>query len=587
MAKRKAPPADRDVMTDEEKRLREFTSEFLADYRADEPFRKGMREDNDFYDGNQLSQEERDILEERGQPPVTINRIKPKMDAIFGMQQAMLVDTKAYPKGNREEEAEAVSEFFRQIEDENDFDDTESLAFEDICIAGRAAYEVGKEWDGLTYKHCIKRCHLEDIVPDRHARSIDDPDSCRLSISFWADLKRMQAMFPEAADRLANSANDKALNLWADPDNRRIRPDQYNAQGPAVTRDDLGQMADIKSQRVRLVKTWYRTFTPKRYFFHAELDNGKPVDVTDASQTELNTLRAAKPDGEIIVQEEKKLHCLTFTWNAQLEWIQDTRPYDPEAKFPIILMEGFRERNTSVNYGLVRQMKDPQREVNKRRSKYLHLISVNRTIYEKGVFVNEQTAIEEIQKPDGRIALVPGSLQKFQVQNNLDMGQSHFLLLQQATQEIDAAGVPREMEGRSNSSSGREFQLRQQQATQGIRKLVSNLRWGRRRVGLYLLDEWIHENPNAGLTPLDVLVEEAPDTLTLQQETFDKLVALAEKGIVPPDFIDLLIEVSSLDPDMKKRFLERIQQRQAAQAQMLAMQAGAGGGAVPGGGGVQ
>ena len=585
MAKRKAPKSIE--RSDEEKRLREFVSEFLADWRADEDFRKNSREDNDFYDGNQLTQEEIEVLEERGQPPVVINRIKPKMDAIFGMQEAMRVDTKAYPAGQREQEAEAVSEFFRTVEDDNDFDDHESLAFEDISICGRGWYEIGKKWDGLQSRHFVRRAYCEDIVPDRRAREMDLSDAKRVHKTVWMDLADAQAMFPKQAAKLAMAANDKALDLASDPENNRKKPDQYAADGPLITRKDLNEFVNQKAQRVRVVTTYYRELVPKRFFFHAKLPGGS-LDVTKASDLEIKTLRAAHPDGQLISQMDKSLHSLTFTWNAELEHLRDLRSYDPEAKFPFIMMEGYRERNSTVPYGLVRQMKDPQREVNKRRSKHLHLITMRQTVFERGAFQNPDTAREEVQRPDGWIELQPGSFGKFQVQSNLELSQAHFLLLQTATQEIDSAGVTRELEGRSGASSGRDFQLRQQQAVQGIRKLISNLRSGRRRVGFYLFDEFRRENPELELTKLDIIVEEAPDTLNLQQETFDKLANLAEKGVVPPDFLDLLIEVSSLEPAMKKRFLERLEQRAQAQAQLMAAQAAAaGGGAPPGAGGVQ
>jgi hypothetical protein len=583
-SKSRKPPTPQDPAAAEaEKRLREFTAGFLADWRADEQFRKGMREDNDFYDGNQLSQEEREILQERGQPPVTINRIKPKLDAIFGMQDGMLVDTKAYAEGDREQEASDISEFFRRVEDDNDFDDKESLAFEDLCIAGRSWYKIGKRWDGLKSCHYIKKACTEDVVPDRNSREVDHSDAKRVHETVWMDLDDAQAMFPDSADKLAQSANDDAMKREVDSD-RRVKPDQYAAAGPALTAGDIRVFADNKARRVRIVTTYYRTLTPRRYFYAANIPAGS-IDITDMPEKDLATTRATYPNGQVVTQMEKKLHSYTFTWNAELEHLKDIREYDKDAKFPLIMMEGYRERNTSVNYGLVRQMKDPQREVNKRRSKHLHLISVNQTISEKGAFVNAQQAKEEVQKPDGWIELNPNSMGKFQTKNNLDLSQAHFMLLQQAVQEIDAAGVPRELEGRSNADSGRAFQLRQQQAVQGIRKLVSNLRSGRRRVGYYLLDEWNFENQNEAVQKYDILVEEAPDTLNLQQETFGKLISLAEKGMIPQGFLDLLIEVSDLDPAMKKKFLDRMQAMQQAQLQALAAQqqaAGGGAGAAPG-----
>ena len=163
--------------------------------------------------------------------------------------------------------------------------------------------------------------------------------------------------------------------------------------------------------------------------------------------------------------------------------------------------------------------------------------------------------------------------QGFQVNvaNNLELSQTHYMLLQQATQEIDQSAAGREVEGRSNSSSGREFQLRQQQATQPIRKLFSNLRAARRRVALYLLDEILREFPDLQTTKYDIVIEEAPESLNLNAETFETLVQLANNSKVPVP-LDMLIKVSPLSGTIKKEFIERLQQQEQQQQALMAQQ---------------
>lgn len=553
----------------DEEVLRRFKHDFLCDFIAEEQWRINAKEDGEFYDGIQWTPEQKTKLEERGQPVVTINRIKPRMDAIHGIQQALRVDTKAYPVNDKENEAQEVSEALRAIENDNDFDQQESLAFEDQTITGRGWYKISKRWDGLKSRHSVRRAFNEDVVKDRNAREEDLSDCKRISESVMTELEDAKALFPQAAEKLEWVCDDKLADVIARTNEPRHRPDQYRTgAGEAFTPEDYNDFVDRERRQVRLVTTWYRTQEPKRFFYHANLP--EPQDVTNEDEKSIETLQLTYPQGEIVTQWTKKLNSITFCWNTILEHKKDIRPHDEEAKFPWVYVPAYIERATRLPYGLLRQMKDPQREVNKRRSKLIHLISVNGVRYEKGAFDEPEKARNEFSKADYFIEQNP----QFQVvvEKNLDVSQTHYLMLQQATQEIDNAAASKEVEGRGNSSSsGREFQMRQQQATQTIRKLFSNLRAARRRVALYFLDEVLNENPalKESATKYDIKIEEAPESLNLNSETFEQLVGLSKDPRIAQVMpIDMLIKVSPLAGNVKSEFIERIKQAQEQQAQM-------------------
>jgi FKBP-type peptidyl-prolyl cis-trans isomerase len=73
-----------------------------------------------------------------------------------------------------------------------------------------------------------------------------------------------------------------------------------------------------------------------------------------------------------------------------------------------------------------------------------------------------------------------------------------------------------------------------------------------------------------GEMDLDIIIDEAPDQITLQHEQFEQLAQMAQQGIpIPPE---MLIEASSLTN--KHELLQRMeqQQMQAMQAQQAQMQ---------------
>lgn len=549
-----------------EERLKKFKSNFIEDLAAEGEWRSDKKSYGEFYDGDQLSSDEKQALKERGQPEVVINRIKPKLDSIFGIEQALKVDTKAFPSGNRESEAELISEELRRTEDGSNFDEEESLAFEDICIDGRAFYKISKEWDGLDGLDVVKHVSNEDIVLDKYTRREDLrtgelKTSKRIHENVWMDLEDAQETFPQFKKELDDSITNPGLGSSLVSEKlAEFNPDQYKQPGGDVSVSDpdlyqYNQFVDKKRKRLRLVTTYYRKPIVKKFIKHS----GGTVDVTDLDPKEMDKILNEFEGATSWTETRYSLNTCTFCWGAILEEKKDLRPYDTKGKFPIVLVPGYVTRDEKKkHYGLVKQQMDPQKEVNKRRSKMLHLLNVNQVWYEDGAFPEEAKAFKEMAKPDGRIKY----RKDFKVDNikNAELATAQFQLLQESKNEIDSAGVRQEIEGQSRASSGRDFQLRQQQAMQSIRKLFVNLRAARKRVAEYLLDEILYRHPDVEVRKYDLVIEEAPDTINLMSETFDSLVSLARGGMPVP--FEMIIETSPLSPGKKKEFFEKIKMQQ-------------------------
>lgn len=559
--------------------LKKFKSEFIADFRSDSDWRKQKRQASNFYDGEQWDAEDKRVLEERGQPVVTINRIKPKMDSICGMQQAIRVDTKAFPHGLRNKEAEVqdISERFRSYEHANEFDSEESKVFKDGLIDGRGWYEHEKIFEEGVNKRCtVKRSCNADWVPHRFGKA-DGYDDKQLHNTAWYYLDDAKALFPGHDDELdaAARAREAYDPLFSD-EHERVKPDQYSSgvsDGSTFGEADLALFVDDRSKRVRIVKTYYREKVMEKRYAHANLEE----PIAFASDEELRKLQESFPNGNVLTKLRTVISSYAFTWNAPLEHKRDIRSYDREGKFPATKYTAYTSRESGVDYGLVKQHIDSQMEYNKRRSKLLHLLNVTRLIHEEGAFPDPAEAHRQVARPDTRLEYRKGF--QVDIKDNVEIAQSQFQLLQLTGKEIDASGVNQELEGRSTASSGREYQMRQQQAMQSIRELFDNLATARRRVFEYYLDEIINDNPELAVTKYDVVVEEAPDTVNLQQETFATLASLAKSGMpIPPEMI---IEVSPLTEDKKNEFLQKMQAQQQAQMQAVMAQQQAAQGGMP------
>jgi len=75
-----------------------------------------------------------------------------------------------------------------------------------------------------------------------------------------------------------------------------------------------------------------------------------------------------------------------------------------------------------------------------------------------------------------------------------------------------------------------------------------------------------------GSLDVDIIIDEGPDTITLMQDVFDTLVALADRGVpVPPEVV---LEMSNLPGSMKQKILGILQEAsQKPNPEMLMQQA--------------
>jgi D-ribose pyranose/furanose isomerase RbsD len=274
-------------------------------------------------------------------------------------------------------------------------------------------------------------------------------------------------------------------------------------------------------------------------------------------------------------------------------------------------MTGYIDRRNR-RYGIVRSMRSVQDEINRRRSRALALLNQRQTMSIKGS-VSVATLKREMAAPDGHIEVDPDvamaaremGVPAFQVLPTSDMAQGNLAMLQEAKSEIDQLGPNASLLGQQQGQqSGRAIMAQQQAGMAELAPLYDSLRdftlrcyraiWS--RVRQYWTDEryiritsdmqapqWLTVNEVVGFDPftmqpmvqnrvaemdVDIIIDEAPDHVTLQAEQFEQLSAMAQAGLpIPPE---VLIEASSLRD--KPKLLEMMQQaKQEAMMQQQAM----------------
>lgn len=502
----------------------------------------------DYRNGDQWTEAEANTLKKRKQPIVTIDRIGPKIDFLMGMEAQQRSDPKAYPRTPKEEQgAEAATDALRFVMDQNRWDEVRSQCFDAFMVEGTCGADVR-----IVEKYGEQCVEVLPIMWDRmffdpHSRMRNYSDAKYKGQFLWMDLDDALAQWPDAAGALNSTM-------------------AAESSAPAETFGDVPRMrwADPKRRRVRIVEMW--------------------------------------------TQEAGGVFHSTFTKAGVLERMES--PYvnehgEPEDGFVFGSCYVDRDGN---RFGVVKRWISLQDEINKRRSKAMHLMNTRQT-FGNALTGDKNKLKAELGKPDGHVEMEGDAKfgEDFGVIPTNELAAAQFQLLQEAKQEIDAVGVNAAMTGAEGRvMSGRALMARQESGQQELgpifdwfkswqlavyRKVWNRVRqywtsekWVRvtdneanvRFVGLNqpltMADQILDNMRKAGtqVTPqmeadakaspalqqivgtknnvaemdVDITLDTAPATASLQIEQFQGLVELAKGGIpIPPR---ALIKASSI-----------------------------------------
>lgn len=532
--------------------------------------------DRDYRNGVQWTASEVATLTKRKQPVVTIDRIGPKIDFMLGLEQSQRNDPKAYPRTpNEEDGANAATDALRYVMESNDWNAIRSDAFDNFVVEGACGADVKVEETKDGYDVTVTQIPWDRMFFDPHSRRKDFSDAKYKGQFLWMDYEDALRRWPDGQDALETTLASETA-------------------GPGDTFDDTPKFrwADPKRKRVRIVSMW-----------------------------------TYEADGKCYYSEFTKSGVLSRTESPYKD--QHDKPVDG-----FVFGSCFIDRDGN-RFGVVRRWISLQDEINKRRSKAMHLLNVRQVRAEKGAVDDVNRARAELAKPDGYIETTPGM--EFEVLPTNDMAAAQFQLLQEAKQEIDAVGVNAALSGNEGRvMSGRALMARSEQGLNElgpafdafkrwqlqvyrrvwmcVRQFWTEEKWIRvtddesntKFVGLNqpmtLGDQLIEEAKSQGMqvTPemeqqakmdprmqqivgvknnvsemdVDIILDAVPQTAALQIEQFQTLADMAGKGVPIPPIA--LIEASSLRS--KQKIIEAMQgggkQEIPPQVEQMMQQAG-------------
>ena len=562
------------VMTNDDAMLSQYVQWFEESEEASADARQKSERDRDYVDGKQLTSTEIATLKQRGQPPVTFNVIKDKVGFLQGIEKSQRTDPKAYARTpQHDQDAEAATDALRYVCENEDYHAIRSKVFRNLVVEGIGGVRVGVRMTQKGPEVSLKRVSWDRFFYDPHSSEADFSDARYFGEVVWMDYEDAKAMYPDHADALNTTLNANQVGdtyddkpkwkLWADKTRKRIRVVQmYHTQN--------GQWMFCEFVRGAILKSGPAPFID---------EDGNPA--------------------------------------------------------PDLIMESTYIDRENNRYGEVRQFIDPQDEINKRRSKALLLLTMRQVIADRGAVDDPELTKQQLARPDGYIEKNPGM--EFEIAQNGDLTSGQVALYQETMNYMDRVGPNAAMLGDAEGQSGRAIQAQQQGGMMEMGDLLDTLRrfdvrvyraiWNRVRQ-YWTQERWVRvtdneenvrfvgfnrpmtvqdklmelpeeqrafqmqrmrpplgpgdprlmafagiQNPVAEMD-VDIIIEDAPDTVTIQGEQFEQLMqifpALAN---MPPQLAKMAIKASQLrNKDELIEMLEGGGEQDAQQQQMQQMQ---------------
>lgn len=542
---------------------------YLHELEIQSANRAEMAEDEAFYDGDQWSDTDAQLLRDRGQEPIVYNVICTALNWVFGTERRTRTDYKVLPR--REEgakPAERKSEIMKYIADVNRAEFGVSRAFQDATRAGVGWLEGGLQDENEGEPIFDRSERWRNMVWDSTATEDDMSDARYIFRHKWVDRDMAQAYFPGREETFEHASTD-VHNVGGTIDD--YGDWAMDAQEEYATNDSFysPHFARSDRHRLRLIEAWFRK--PERAARMAGGDfSGEIFDpASPGHQSDLLENRAQIRESVVM-----RVYVMIFTTAGPVYFGKS--PYRHN-RFPFTPIWGFRRGDNGQPYGLVRNLKGMQRDVNKRASKALAIMSSNRTIMEEGAVDDLDEFEEEVARPDAII--VKRSGKALDIDADRGMEGPHLDLMSRTIAMIQStSGITDENLGReTNANSGKAIIARQDQGSLATSILFDNLRLARQIHGekqLSLIEQFMTKEKrfritnkrgtpsypaiNDGLPENDIvrtkadfiISEDSWDASLRQAKSAELQEMLKEVGPVAPQVVmvvlDLLFETMDL-----------------------------------------
>lgn len=456
--------------------------------------REKIREDFEFELGKQWEDKDIEELRTAGVKALTINKIKPIIKLLSGIERQSKSDFKAFPEGAEDSIiSEISSRLMKNVVKNSMLEMKFSDQFKNGCIGGMCFLEpyVDYSFDMINGDMKFKKVSPLDIYLDPNFKEYDLSD-CKFVIKITSDLIKddLLMLFPDKKKAIDNIGNGK-INIDSLGDgSAHIQHNDYKPLSSGSTGYDEQNPEPLYD----LIDYYYKE-SAKRYF--CVISEKGVVEEFEAKETAEDFNNKF---GGVIIERNIPVIMHAQVSGDEVLYNGVAWSYPRYRTFPIIpffaelTTEDLSDLSLTIQ-GIVRGLKDLNLEFNKRRTQELRHLNASAN---SGFEIEENQLTDKEEDKLKRFGSSPGIVIKRR-QNSAPIGritpmplsQGHAQLAAENAQDLkEASGVnPDLLANSSQSQSGRAILLKQRQGLSMIQEILDNFSTTKKIAGKFILTQ--------------------------------------------------------------------------------------------------
>lgn len=491
------------------------------------PWSTQAKEDYEFYMSKQWSDGDTAELLRKGRPVLSLNYIKKNVDVISGSERQNKSDIKILPiEGGDVYISEILTHTIKWIMLQGSNEFIKSQSFKDGLITGVGWLEpiMNFDDDPVNGDIYLKKVSPFEIIIDPHFTELDLSDADYIIRQKILSKDKAKVLYPDSSDEIDKCSG----TIPADVEHQSVPND--------------------RGKKVLVVEYWHRVYETITFV----IDASNPGDIREweGSDKELKVVLADNPNFKAIKQKVPRIKLTTVIDKSVL--VYDGPGPHSKKMWPFIPIFCFCESSypdlTLKLQGIVRSLKDVQREKNKRRSNIMAAVG---TIPTSGWMVAKGSVddINVIRNSAGAGKTIEYNASKPAPQpiGPIEISQSLIQLEMMFGDDLRQIGSNPDLLGmqQGKNDPGITIQLRQKQGMTAIQEIYDSLSYATRMLGRKILEliseNWDHtkiQRIAGDYLPFEQRRKEVGDEIKKLQAQYMQVQPPTTAGMVPENIED-------------------------------------------------
>ncbi len=482
------PPQPESATEDEKEVINRKLLQFQEAYDYERDSIEAGKESVAFLEGDQWDDTVKTKLASENRAALTINHVAPMIEALSGIYRQNRTDIKIFPQAEGDQFiADTLTHAIKQILSQNNFEYEEVSAFENQTAVGRGIIECYPDYDS-NVEGFLKVQHgpWDQYIFGPHLKL--DASDCEYFFRWrWMTERQLKQLYPDSFKTAEKP--DPGIDAFS----------EYGG-----TEDDLSGLSDT-SLFVNPHTKEYRFMEceEKEYFtlnLYLDPTTGFVISDLDVPAQLRASLKTLLPGSSLqqIKQKRHKIRRTVIAGSTLLDDYYPDLPVPPNSTGPAFsVLVAYAYKRGPVFVGKIERSKDPQRELNKRRSQMVDIVNTsinNGWFMEEGQFASK--AAEEQFKRDAATAGFVAKIRDIsRPPHKVEAGQVQPGVVQLELASLqsfrDVTNVNSSLLGaQDRSDSGVVLMHRQRQALVGNEYLFDNMARLKKDLGRTLI-QWI------------------------------------------------------------------------------------------------